>query len=111
MSKFTKGRWYLQPFTDAYTNIVRCDNEKGMETIWICNCHGTSKTDRPNARLMAAAPDMLAALERCQKYFEMNRNGGCNGQGNECEEGSSYDLAIKAIHKALDETKDKPSVF
>lgn len=60
---YTKGEWYLQKYTDAYTNIVRCKNGK-HETIFIASTtQNTSPETRANARLMAAAPDLLEALQ------------------------------------------------
>lgn len=41
----TKGKVYLQEYTDAYTNIVRCDNGKGFETLYIA-----SAPERENAK-------------------------------------------------------------
>lgn len=61
---FTKGEWYLQKLTDAYTNIIRCNNGKGHETLFIASTtQNTSPETRANARLMAAAPDLLEALQ------------------------------------------------
>jgi hypothetical protein len=59
---FTKGEWYLQKHTDAYTNIVRCNNGK-HETLFIASTpQNTLPEARANAKLMAAAPDLLTAL-------------------------------------------------
>lgn len=61
---YTKGEWYLQEYTDAYTNIVRCNNGKGHETIFIASTPQSSLPEaRANAKLMAAAPDLLDALQ------------------------------------------------
>jgi hypothetical protein len=60
----TKGKWYLQKYTDAYTNIVRCNNGKGHETIFIASTPQSSLPEaRANARLMSAAPDLLESLQ------------------------------------------------
>lgn len=60
---YTKGEWYLQEYTDAYTNIVRCNNGK-HETIFIASTLQRSLPEaRANAMLMAAAPDLLEALQ------------------------------------------------
>jgi hypothetical protein len=61
---YTKGEWYLQSYTDAYTNIVRCNNGKGHETLYIAGTgQSNSPETRANARLMAAAPDLLESLQ------------------------------------------------
>lgn len=69
--KGTKGKWYLQEFTDVYTNIVRCDNGKGNETLWICNLHGESAENRNryNAQLISKAPEMLEMLKKCTEIL------------------------------------------
>lgn len=63
-ASYTKGEWYLQKFTDAYTNIIRCNNGKGHETLFIASTPQSSLPEaRANARLMAAAPDLLESLQ------------------------------------------------
>ena len=63
-TSYTKGEWYLQEYTDAYTNIIRCNNGKGHETIFIAATpQSTLPEARANAKLMAAAPDLLDALK------------------------------------------------
>jgi hypothetical protein len=60
----TKGEWYLQYYTDAYTNIVRCNNGKGHETLFIASTpQSVLPESRANARLMSAAPDLLESLQ------------------------------------------------
>ncbi len=62
-ASYTKGEWYLQEYTDAYTNIVRCNNGK-HETIFIASTPQSSLPEaRANAKLMSAAPDLLEALQ------------------------------------------------
>lgn len=63
-TSYTKGEWYLQKYTDAYTNIIRCNNGKGHETIFIASTPQSSLLEaRTNARLIAAAPDLLESLQ------------------------------------------------
>lgn len=76
MSQHTKGNWYLQEYTDAYTNIIRCNNEEGFEGLFIgYTPQDTSPENRANAKLMAAAPDLLEALSalvELRKYKDIN---------------------------------------
>lgn len=61
---YTKGEWYLQKYTDAYTNIIRCNNGK-HETIFIAATPQSFLPEaRANAMLMSAAPDLLEALKQ-----------------------------------------------
>jgi hypothetical protein len=61
--KGTRGKWYLQKFTDVYTNIIRCDNGE-HSTIYIASTlQSSSKETRFNALLMSKAPEMLEMLE------------------------------------------------
>lgn len=61
--KGTKGTWYLQDYSDAYTNIVR-SNDGINETIYITNVHGASRNNqfRYDALLISKAPEMLEML-------------------------------------------------
>ena len=69
MSEFkgTKGKWYLENYTDHYTNIVRCDN--GVHnTIFLgstTQCGGEEA--RANALLMSKAPEMLEMISELLK--------------------------------------------
>jgi len=71
----TRGKWYLQNFTDAYTNIIRCDDHQGHETLFIASTpqNPTIET-RANAQLISASPDMLEALESCLQMLEQTKS-------------------------------------
>ena len=91
--KGQKGRWYLQKFTDAYTNIIRCDDGKGMETIYLASTgQSTNEKERCNARLMAAAKDLFEACK-------MARTEIAKGTADTL----TVDVLEKAILKALEE--------
>ncbi len=67
-TKHTPGSWKYQENADAYTHIVR-----GPTGQFIASCpQGTDGEDEANARLLAAAPDMLEALEKIADNY-----GGC----------------------------------
>ncbi len=67
MSEHTKGPWR----TDAsYTDVFAGDDE------FICSCEGSrnglplrDEEDLANARLIAAAPDLLAACKKMVKLY------------------------------------------
>ncbi|MCT3788474.1 hypothetical protein HZQ67_13955 [Elizabethkingia anophelis] len=81
MSEFkgTKGKWYLQEYTDSYTNIIRCDNGKGADTIFLASTpQSTSPEERYNALLMSKAQEMLETLKVLVSEFQVykqNANG------------------------------------
>ena len=71
---YTKGEWYLQKYTDAYTNIIRCNNGK-HDTLWIgSTSQNPSPETRANARLMAAAPDLLESLKEIIAITDRDHN-------------------------------------
>jgi hypothetical protein len=58
-TKHTPGPWRYQENSDAYTHIVRAGTDD-----YICGCgQGSDGTCEANARLIAAAPELLEALE------------------------------------------------
>lgn len=61
--KGTKGKWYLQEYTDAYTNIIRCDD--GVhKTLYIASTSQcTNSEERYNAQIMAHAPEMWHKIQ------------------------------------------------
>jgi len=59
MSEHTPGPWHYQEESDAYTHIVR-----SATNFFICQLQqDTGGFAEANARLIAAAPDMLSALK------------------------------------------------
>ena len=62
--KHTPGPWNYQEESDAYTHIVRDSDGK-----YVCGCsQHTSGDAEANARLIAAAPELLAACKLIAAY-------------------------------------------
>lgn len=97
-TKHTQGKWYLQEFTDSYTNIVRCDNgEHG--TIFIASTPQSGSTEaRANAKLIAAAPEMLEALNLAAKAWRDLAE--TTGEVGLLDEDVAYQTILSAINKA-----------
>lgn len=74
MNKHTKGPWRLseEKFSTLYVEP------------FICAIFGTDKTAEANARLIAAAPELLEALENLHaniaEYARINNLGGFDNQ-------------------------------
>lgn len=63
MSGHTPGPWWYQEKSDAYTHIVRSG-----ESRFLCQlAQDTSGEAEANARLIAAAPETAAELERVRE--------------------------------------------
>ena len=59
MSKHTPGPWRV---VDSWTDHM-VEGQNGEEIIWQDGPHETPTINEANARLIAAAPDLLEALE------------------------------------------------
>ena len=75
MSEFTKGEWRIEKrfgHSNGERPVITSDNEF-VDRIAIVSYHGvkTIKEADANARLIAAAPDLL---EACEKVFEESHN-------------------------------------
>lgn len=97
----TKGPWGLNP--RAKTNVVAGDRP-------IASCSGyTSNTDRDsvedenedNARLIAAAPELLEACQRLVNHWESSEEFDADQMYD------VFDLARYAVSKALGESEAK----
>ena len=68
--KGTKGKWYLQNNTDAYTNIIRCDDGEAFQSLYIASTNQSSDAKkRYNALLMSKAPEMLEMLQNVVDWY------------------------------------------
>lgn len=113
MSKHTSGPWkwsdeYTHPCgKPAWTLLGR----HGLYGILTCDQGSAPQdlSDEANARLIAAAPELLAALEECLSAlnFIVEQGGGphCEHEGGTCfcKENNAISSALDAIAKATGE--------
>ena len=65
MSKHTPGPWRV---VDSWNDYM-VESQNGEEIIWQDGPHDTPTINEANARLIAAAPDLLEALESMLQSF------------------------------------------
>jgi len=90
----------------AYVAGDRYENEDGTQvSTGICRVEGNAtsqRTTEANARLISAAPDLLAACERIAEFIDFPRSCNCD----RCEAGRAI---ISAIAKAKREPNNAPT--
>lgn len=64
--KGTKGKWYLQEYSDAYTNIIRVKTDTHDGIFLGSTSQNPNPEYRANAKLIASAPELLEALQEIQ---------------------------------------------
>lgn len=66
----TPGPWEAEPMEDGCSVAYRINDAHGYE-IGVTSGRDGESEEAANARLIAAAPDMLAALKECLPLFDM----------------------------------------
>ena len=97
MNKHTKGHWkYERPKTQSYFKVYNLQNKQ------ICGVNLQEKDEaEANARLIAAAPELLEALEMCIKFIEKTKF--TKEFGEHFEKNFNWHLAQRALTKAKGE--------
>lgn len=98
MSKHTPGPWVFGQDGYSLGNGVVYSRHPNGNPKDICTVSGWAGEKIANARLIAAAPDLLDALENCEKRLT-NMVGMSDLCANELQ--SSIDVARAAIAKAM----------
>jgi hypothetical protein len=94
-AKHTPGPWQVNH--DDPTQVCDADGEvRGCSPIAYCTV-GTMDERKANAKLIAAAPRMVKALQQCMREFEAYYNSP----------GSGIDLAKKEVLATLAEVLGK----
>jgi hypothetical protein len=75
-TKHTDGPWTIRREPKEFKAVIECNSE--FSSKWIATCpmppFGTElhDVDEANAALIAAAPELLEALEECLAWFELD---------------------------------------
>lgn len=68
MNKHTPGPWHVDTSSISQFNIV--DSNLFVVCDTICGEEKSDEVNEANAKLIAAAPEMLKVLEACQKHHQ-----------------------------------------
>lgn len=102
MSKHTSGPWVAECFKGGGFDVIAPTSGHSGGVLVLCSRseHLTREEEmHDNARLIAAAPEMLEALQvMCEYTAELNPNQGFDG--NDCD---AVNMARAAIKKATGE--------
>lgn len=103
-TKHTPGPWVIEDSVKGWDDNVAIKSEDG-EYIGLVSW--LNDEQKPNAHLIAAAPDLLEALQKCQTVLEwvVEQAGGpqCEHEGGVvcfCQENAAISTARAAIAKA-----------
>lgn len=91
MSKHTPGPWVAQPDPDAFGIDDWVVGIEGGPIDYVATCF------KRDAKLIAAAPDLLDALSRTLSWLASYPGGGALG---------CYDQALAAVEKATGESNE-----
>ena len=100
MSVHTPGPWTARAYSSVLGLPVSAQPDAEANAVIICGVRGEQKTAEANAHLIAAAPDLLAALKEAERYLEyLGGETACRffGPGMPSE---ALALTRAAIHKA-----------
>jgi hypothetical protein len=100
MSGHTPGPWMIEPYSDEDETLYVCANYMPTDdgfarATWIAECDlqdGNLAENAANARLIAAAPDLLAALKETLNYWKSTGFADCEP---EC------DCIVESVRAAL----------
>lgn len=96
----TPGPWHVVPYGDG-DSLVICSDQGGEWRICFMATHGGTESVwqaiQANARVIAAAPDLLAALQAVVANSDRLQEAGHRRRG---DLNDLYDAAVAAIAKA-----------
>ena len=101
-AKHTPGPWILDitPAVAPCCFIIRAKSETCGALVPVATIHNSTRTEA-NARLIAAAPDLLAALEQVIETIDALKQLGADlGRGEHGDTDEVWNAASAAIAKA-----------
>ena len=110
MSRHTPGPWVYGPNFEPYGYDIRVDAEQFDQQTWVATAMSDHEGERnfplsgnveANARLIAAAPELLKACEMLLEEHDQTYDGGPIG----LEYLAAIEAAQRAVRKATGETK------
>ena len=107
-SQHTPGPWTAQPTGDRHTPaiVTSAKRETGF-TPWVCSIQEVDiDTANATARLIAAAPDLLAACKAAIAQADANMTRFYSGRTPQAQ--AVYDQVARAITKATQATEGTP---
>lgn len=103
----TKGKWYVQPETDAYTHIVRCDDGEHNSLYIASTSQSTHVENVYNVLLMSKAPELLSKLREIVEAVEdeiIILQENIDKDGYECFGSRFYESAKQLLKEATELT-------
>lgn len=80
MSRHTPGPWLVN--RDRPTDVITAPYAKFAPSVATVDIGPSDKEEiDANGRLIAAAPDLLEALEQCEEYFDNRADADCDQDG------------------------------
>ena len=110
MSRHTPGPWTYDSEFASYGYDIRVDVENFEDRVWVATAMSDHDNEprfplsgnvEANARLIAAAPELLAACEALLEEHDQTYDGGPIG----LEYLAAIEAAQRAVRKATGETK------
>lgn len=99
MRPYTKGPWKIDEAEDLPLAVIE-DTENGFG---ICELEGTGDNAVANARLIAASPDILEALDECDTAFAVINIGSDEPMNPQARQAmrTAWEKTQAALAKAL----------
>lgn len=107
MKQHTPGPWKIQPWPTGRVEIVSGTDDAPMAEVWGDDSDPNCWPITANAKLMAAAPDLLEALDGLNFYGETGNGFCCCARQNWQDEDSLHSSACADARRAIKKAREK----